>query len=106
MQTVNGQVVPEIDDFRTMGTNSGMQAVVDRIKELVTNIAETSSQNSGFFGAAPTTRPSGSSQDAVVTSVTTAATTTNLKAMVANVITLLNKLRANPVTLKLIKGSA
>lgn len=58
-----------------------------------------------FFGATTTTRPSGAAQAAV--SGTAGATYTAAEqAIINNAVTLLNKLRADQVTLGLIKGSA
>jgi len=54
----------------------------------------------------PEDKPEGSTQAAVTGTVTTTATTTALAVDVAASIVLLNKLRADLVTVGLIKGSA
>lgn len=59
----------------------------------------------GFWGTTPVVQPTSADQALVTTSVTTTATTTNLAATMVNVITLLNRLRADGVTVGLIKGS-
>lgn len=60
----------------------------------------------GFYGTTPASQPSGANQAAVTTSVTTTATTTNLASTMSDVVTLLNQIRSDIVTLGIIKGSA
>ena len=76
------------------------------------------SDSVGFFGATVTTQPTSASEAAVtVNTITTAATTTtpwgygtstqanNVATEVASAVTLVNQIRADLVTLGLIKGS-
>lgn len=57
----------------------------------------------GFYGATPVTRPTSASQAAVVVSAT--STTTQLRVDLNKVAVLANIVRANLVSLGLIKGS-
>jgi hypothetical protein len=58
----------------------------------------------GFYGATPVTRPASASQGAVTMQAT--STTTQLRVDVNKVAVLANIMRANLVTLGLIKGGA
>jgi len=82
-------------------------------------VGQSATDKVGFFGVTPAVQPSGSTQAAVtVSTITTAATTTspwgfatstqadNLAASTRNAVTLVNQLRADLVTLGIIKGAA
>lgn len=66
----------------------------------------TSAEKVAFYGATPAVQPSAAAQAAVTATVTTTQTTTTLKADLAAVIVLANRLRTDLVALGLIKGSA
>lgn len=70
------------------------------------NMGYTTTDKIAFYGVTPVVQPSGAGQAAVTTSVTTTATTTNLASTVADMVTLLNKIRTDLVALGLQKGSA
>jgi len=71
-----------------------------------TVIIRAATEKGGFYGTTPAVQPASTSQAAVTTAQTATATTTALSTDVTKLITLTNQLRANLVTLGLIKGSA
>lgn len=82
-----------------------------------TSIGQSSTDKVSFWGATPVVRPTGTSQSAVATTaITTLATTptatdiavavNSLIARQAAAVTLVNQLRADLVTVGVIKGSA
>lgn len=85
--------VKQLSDRNPDGTTLGQDSTTDKI---------------GFYGATPVVQPSGSSQAAVSTTAATTTTpwgfTTSTQANA--IVTLVNKMRADLVTLGLIKGSS
>lgn len=79
---------------------------VDRA--VIRRLSSSTTDQMGFFGATPTTRPAATAQSAVTT--TNATTTTpwgyTTSGQANGIVTLLNQIRSDLVTLGLIKGSA
>lgn len=82
--------VRELTDDRSEGARLGQDAA-----DLV-----------GFYGATPVAQPASASQAAATSTTTTTSTTTALTTDLDDVRVLVNQLRAELVTLGLIKGAA
>lgn len=68
-------------------------------------VGSSATEKVGYWGAVPVVQPTSADQALVTTSVTSTITTTNIAATVVDIITLLNRLRADSVTVGFIKGS-
>lgn len=88
-QSNTSSVVKELTDKRDTGARLG-QSVSDLVS---------------LYGVTPVVQPTHADQGAVTTSVTSTITTANLAATVADLITLVNRLRTDGIALGTIKGS-
>lgn len=76
-------------------------------RAVIRRLSTGATDSMGFFGATPTTQPAATAQSAVTTTAATTTTpwgyTTSTQA--DGIVTLLNRIRTDLVTLGLIKGS-
>lgn len=90
-------------------SGSGSQATVKQVSDNRSDgvqVGQSATDLVGFFGVTPAVQPASGDQAAAVATTTTTATTTALQTDLDDVRTLVNRLRADLVTLGLIKGAA
>lgn len=86
-------------------TSSVIKELTDK-RDTGHRLGQSTSDLVALYGKTPIVQPTHADQGAVTTSVTSTVTTTNLASTVADLITLLNRLRTDGIALGSIKGAA